>query len=316
MLNPLPSILHACEFSRLHFYLEFQESVPAGEDVLLRLRRDLRQAGREVLGHGERFDLLFDPPLSADPVARRHFQRPGPPFVILPPDKIPRQLEPGDILPLSVVFWGKGRQGIADFIRVLQSFGATGLHRREGRFELLSVEGGDAAGNIRPLWQPGEDPVRFSAPVQDARWWLETSLPAGLPLRLEFVTPARLIADGRPLFHASFSRLFPFILRRVTSMLHAHCGLEVVDNPRHLIACAAQVDELENTLVWRDWRVLERDEGKQELGGLVGALLLEGDAVHELMWILGLGSLTNLGKGAAFASGHYHLKSDEMFESL
>lgn len=309
MLNPLPSILHTCEFSRLHFYLEIQESVPAGEDVLLRLRRDLRQAGGEVLGRGERFDRLFDPPVSTDPIARRRFQRPGPPFVISPPDKIPRQLEPGDVLRLSIVFWGKGRHGIADFIRVLQSFGASGLHRREGRFELLTVAGDDASGNIRPLWKAGEDPVRFSAPVQDAHWWLETTLPASLPLRLEFITPARLIAEGRPLFHASFSRLFPFILRRVTSMLHAHCGVEVIDAPRDLIACAAQVDELENTLVWRDWRVLEGDEGKQELGGLVGVLLLDGDAVHEILWILGLGRMMNFGKGAAFASGHYRLKN-------
>ncbi len=272
----------------------------------MRLRRDLRQSGRQVLGRGERFTRLFDPPLAADPVARRRFQRPGPPFVILPPAKIPRQLEPGDIFPLQVIFWGEGRQFLADFIRVLEEFGPVGIHRGEGRFELLTVEGEDAAGTLGQIWRAGENPERLAPPASEAGWWLEAAVPAG-PLCLEFLTPARLITEGRPLFRASFNRLFPFILRRVTSMLHAHCGLEPVDNPRVLIGRAAEVIEVENRLAWRDWRVLEGENKRQELGGLTGHLRLGGEALDDLRWILGLGSLLNLGKGAAFAAGHYVL---------
>ncbi len=308
MLNPVPPILAAAEFSRLRFFIEFQEAVSAGESVFLRLRRDLRQAAREVLGRGEDFDRLFEPQVADDPLARRRFQRPGPPFVILMPESIPKRLVSGDVLALPIVFWGQGRHGIADFIEVMQAFGESGIHRKEGRFGLLKVETEDAGGSGIEIWRPGSNVSHLAPPVLDARWWLETSLSANAAeLYLQVRTPARLIADGRPLFKADFCRLFPFILRRVTSMLYAHCGIEVIDNPQALIARAAQVSEEKNDLRWRDWRVIEGERCRQELGGLTGSLHLRGEALDDLYWILGLGTLMNCGKGATFAAGGYTL---------
>ncbi len=305
MFTRIPSILQTCAFSRLRFHLEFLEDAPGGAAILLRLRRDLRQAAGAILGRGERFTALFDPPLAADPVACRRFQRPGPPFVILPPTTLPQRFAAGEDFSLTIVFWGSGRQRVGDFIRALQSFGAIGLYRGEGRFELLAIEGEDAAGHFRPLWRPGQDPDRLSIPFHDLRWWLETTLPPALPLRLAIRTPARLITDGRPLFRGDFRHLFPFILRRTTSMLYAHCGVEAIDDPRQYVTRAAEVVELENSLAWRDWRVLHGEGKKQELGGLGGSLLLDGAALQDLAWILQLGTLMNLGKGAAFAAGSY-----------
>ncbi|MFA5515667.1 MAG: CRISPR system precrRNA processing endoribonuclease RAMP protein Cas6 [Desulfuromonadales bacterium] len=308
MLTPIPSILSTAEFSRLRFLLEFQETVPAGEAVLLRLRRDLLKAARGVLGRSERFNRLFNPPVAEDPLARRRFQRPAPPFVILMPEPVPHRFEAGDALPLPVVFWGQGRQGIADFILIMEAFGESGIHRGAGRFVLRAVEAEATGGHWLPdFWRPGQNPDRLAPPVHDARWWLETSLPAETPLCLRLRTPTRLMANNRPLFQATFARLFPFILRRVTSMLYAHCGIEVTDEPQVLIARAARVNELGNDLVWRDWRVLDGQTHRQELGGLVGALHLGGEELEELRWILGLGTLMNFGKGAAFVAGSYSL---------
>ena len=61
------------EYSLVHFHLEFLEPYVLSLETLLRLRRDLHAAGRQVLG--DRYGSLFDPALPLDPVALRRHQR-------------------------------------------------------------------------------------------------------------------------------------------------------------------------------------------------------------------------------------------------
>jgi hypothetical protein len=314
----IPSKLQEVEFSLVHFQLEFQESYRVTQEALIRLRRDLHHAARyalssldgESLPKGSRFTALFDPPLTANPVALRRHQRPGPPFVVFPVPGLPRDYEPGDSIDLTVVFWGRGIHRLGDFSRVLQALGSLGIHRGEGLFELGAIDAEDPAGNRVRIWQEDQDFECLAPPISDARWWLETSALAVPSLRLEFVSPARLLSGGKPLFRANFVRFFPFILRRVTSMIFGHCDLEVLgmSEPGLLLEAASRVVEQENQLVWRDWRVLEGKERIQDIGGVSGSVRLEGEALAEILWVLNLGSLLNIGKGAAFCAGHYLLK--------
>lgn len=305
----VPKKLGAAEFAVVHFQLQFKESFLGGRGALLGLRRGLRRAGRHVLpGCAEgSFDALFDPPLAADQAARRRYQRPGPPFAILSAADYPQACAAGDVFDLTATFWGDGVSRVEDFARVLRVLGPAGLRRGEGGCELVAIEAEDAAGCREKIWQEGESLSGVEVPRGDAAWWLATRLPAS-PLTLGFATPARLMHRGRPLFRASFERLFPFILRRVTSMLHAHCNLELVDDPRPLLLCAAQVATTCNQLGWEDWRSLEGDGGGQDLGGVSGSVGLEGVVLDDIAWVLGLGSLMNLGKGAAYGAGRYFLK--------
>jgi hypothetical protein len=317
-MNGFPSELKGVEFSLVRFQLEIQESCQLSREDVLRLRRGLRQAAGHVLvgrdgvsrAESERFAALFDPPLSADPIALRRYQRPAPPFAILPGEGPKGGYEAGDLFELPVVFWGKGVHSLGDFARTLQVLGRLGLRRGEGLFEMTGIAAVDSAGNQRNIWREKQDLNRLAPPLCDALWWLETAAPSGLALRIEFVTPARLLSCGKPLFRASFVRLFPFILRRVTSMIYAHCGLEIATDPHPLLAAAERVIELENRLEWEDWRNLEGEGKSQDFGGIGGSLKLGGEAIAEILWVLNLGSLLNLGKGAAFGAGHYRLRPE------
>ncbi|MEJ2698723.1 MAG: CRISPR system precrRNA processing endoribonuclease RAMP protein Cas6 [Desulfuromonadales bacterium] len=310
-----PHLLQEFEFAQAHFLLEFQEPFHLTSKSLLRLRKDLRRAGGVALLDREgkepdqrRFSALFDPPLTTDPVALRRFQRSGPPFVFLPPSDAPEEFLEGDVLNLPVMFLGKGIRLLADFARTLETLGPIGLYRGEGRFELAGIEAEDAAGRPLPLWGQGQRLDNLAPPLCNARWFLEDGVAPGLPLCLEFVTPARLMSGGRPLFQTDFTRLFPFILRRVASMAHAHCGVELVEDPGPLLTAARKVRVIENLMIWQDWRLLEGPEKSQDLGGLVGHLLLEGETLDEVRWVLKLGSLLNLGKSAAYGAGHYRVR--------
>lgn len=241
------------EFILVHFHLEFQERFRLSTAEILRLRRDILIAARNFLGYrsSERFQTLFDPPLPVDPVALRKFQRPGPPFAILPDPGMAGVYDVGDRLEITATFWGRGGHALADFAHVLQTLGKSGFYRGQGSFELAAIEAEDASGNRTLVWSEGEDLHLLAPPVNEVDWWLSRG---GTPtsVLLEFLTPARLISQGRPLFKVNFDRLFPFILRRVTSMIYAHCGREVIADLSRLLAAAAQVCEQENSLCWQD----------------------------------------------------------------
>lgn len=308
MSDDLFSLPSDIEFSLLHFHLEFQERFRLSLVEQLRLRRELLMAAGPTLGArtSERFQALFDPPLPDDPVALRRFQRPSPPFALLPHPEPETDFEVGDQFELTVSFWGRGVQLVGDFARVLQTLGKIGLLCGQGTFALATIEAEDASGNRLTIWQEGERLQVLTPPINEVGWWLDR---VGEPtsMMLEFLTPARLLSQGRPLFKLDFRRFFPFILRRVTSMLYAHCGHEVVDDPARLLAAADGVHEVQNALFWQDWRTLEGGGAAQDLGGIIGSVRLEGEALQGVVGILRLGSLMNVGKGAAFGAGCFRV---------
>jgi hypothetical protein len=303
--------LHKIEFVQAYLRLEFQDPYVLTVENLLRLRRNLGQAARQVellsAGlNGLAFDALFDPPVSLDPYARRRYQLPGPPFVIHPPLDLSLPAEIDGPLELPVVLFGQGTQLLRELCLAFQALGARGFHRGEGLFELAEVEAQDLSGNRIRIWQTSglmPMPMPMPMPVLHAGWWLDTFAETS-EVCLQLQTPARLLSDGRPLFKPGFRTLFTFMLRRVTSMVHAHCGHELVDDPGFFIAAAGQVRELENRLAWRDWRCLEGDGRRQDLGGIIGSLKIGGDSLQDILWLLRLASLLNLGKGAAYGAGH------------
>lgn len=312
MFIELPGGLQAVEFATLHFILEFQENFRLTPEILLRLRRDLRRGGRRALdGEDERFAALFDPDLSSDPFSRRRYQRPGPPFALSFDGVRAGEYEAGDRFELSVNFFGRGIQAAADFGRALRELGRMGLFRGQGGFELAAIVAEDAAGDRRQIWQEGMALIQLVPPVIDAAWWIESLGASGDAFRLRFVTPARILSRGRPLFRPSFSRLFPFMLRRATSMAHAHCGVELVDDPRTLLEAAVRPSRGTDSLVWEDWRSLKGDDREQDLGGVTGSLRLEGAGSEEILWVPALCSLMNLGKSAAWGGGHFRLEPED-----
>ena len=316
VFDTVPAFLRQIEFSRVELHLGLVDDYRFDLNHLLLLRSRLQRVvkdpsvPRTIFGQKDRFQSFFDPPPSSDPVAVRRYQKPGPPFVIHPPAQPPRLLTPGDILKLPVVLWGDGIRHLAELIELFTVLGRFGLCSGGGRFVLEDVTSSDAAGSQVSLWRQGGAVKNLAPPICDAHWWLSGPLPASSRSCLKFLAPARILSAGRPLFRCDFRRLFPFILRRVASMTYAHCGLELVDDAAPLLEASSRVEVLSNRLAWQDWRSVDSHSVEPAFGGVTGELELAGDALEEVRWVLELGSLLNLGKGASFCAGHYRLEVD------
>lgn len=296
-----PPALVAAEMALVRFDLELLTACTLEIEHLLGLRRLLRQAAG-VLPPRRRANL-FEPPLSDDPAALRRFQKPAPPFVIRSVETLTGDYQEGDCLQLEVLFLGTGTQTIADFMTVLQNLGAHGLASGRGRFEPGTVRSLGADGKWRSFRRDRRETAELAPELVRLDQWLDRTWPDALPLLLELTTPTRLVAGGRALRRPHFTQLFPFMLRRVSSMLYAHCDIEPVAEPGLLLAAAARIEAEWLESHWIDWRELDDARSAGSIGGLSGRLRLAGPELEELLWVALLATLFGIGRGAAYGAG-------------
>lgn len=269
--------------------------------VLLSLRRSLMNAAGVL--PGEQCRVLFEPPLSSDPTALRRFQKPAPPFVLRSVQSMVGSYQEGDRLQCEVLFLGAGIQSIGDFLVVLQNLGGVGLVAGGGCFEVAEIRCQGEDGRWRTFWEERHGTDNLVPDLIRLDLWLDRNWPAAKPLLLELVTPARLVADGRVLRRPRFDQLFRFMLRRVSSLLHAHCGIEPVMEPAALIQAAAAVEGKWLESCWTDWRELDGAGVVGSVGGVIGSLQLDGSALDDLLWVVLLATRFGIGKGSAYGAG-------------
>lgn len=311
-LPPVPDELQQVEYVKIYFHLRLIEYFDLPQWGLLQLRRELLQAVRLLADWGdpaeaEQLRQLLQPALPSDPLLRRQAKQPAPAFVISPAAELQGLFEPQQIIVLPVLFFGRGCQQIESFVSLLQQLGRQGLYNGTGTFELEAVESEDAAGVRMMHWSGGRQ-VPFSASVSDLFWLLERQQWDRGTLALDVVSPLRLLRKKKPLFKVSFDDLLPYLLRRVFALLACHAGVEVCEDQQFYLQQGQKVEVVCNSLKWHDWRKLQGDR-EQDLGGVLGRLQLSGAGLDELFWLLQLGCLFNIGKGAAYGAGQYRLQT-------
>ncbi len=313
-LFPLPQKLQRVEYARIYYHLQIIDCFDLPELALLQLRRELWQAlaGLEASGAAEEaaaLEKLLRPAPPVDPLLKKLVQKPAPPFVLHPDSRLSGMIEAGQQIVLPVLFLGRGVDTIEAFTTLLEQLGILGLFKGSGRFRLARIEAEDPSGQCILLWGASEIRRDLSPPTCDLLWWLQRQPLVTDRVTIELFSPLRLLRQKKPLFNTDFRQLFPFLLRRVSAMLAAHTGLSFISDPVGLLGLAEQVEVTENRLRWQDWRRLQGDTNSQDLGGLSGSIALQGPALAELAWVLQVGSLLNLGKGATYGAGQVRLKN-------
>ena len=294
------------EFAGVRFAIDMLTGCRLEPGTLLALRRPLRQAAAEALGESAR--ALFDVPLSNDQWSLRRHQKPAPGFVLHVTRHELGQMMEGDRLELEFLLLGSAAQSIGDLVAIIRQLGIHGLAHGEGCFEIAEICCLSSAGGWQRLGSVALQGAGVTPELIRLDHWLDDYWPPRVPVLLEFDTPLRLVAAGRVLRRPRFEQLFPFLLRRVTSMLHAYCVLEVVDDPAPLLQAARSCRAAWQSIDWLDWRETERPE---KVGGLLGTLRIDGPELDAILWVLLLATLFGVGKGAAYGSGHCRLQVAE-----
>jgi len=308
-----PEALQQVDIVQARFDLGFISPCQVQPADFLGIGRRLRIAARQIFDANDiaadrEWQRLFQPALSDDPVAQRKFQKPAPAFVVTMPIIQEQLFADGDRLELEVLFIGTGIPFIHDFLRSLMRLGDLGLVNGEGNFVVTEVYHRHADHSTSLAWCQSESPESLACAVQPLTWVLQRQSVTS-KISIKYLTPTRLMVDGKPLRKPSFFQVFPFMLRRATSMLYAHCGVEVLDDPAQILGLARELDVLDVQLRWQDWRTLSTRQGLA-LGGFVGEMTLAGRALEELYWVLAVASLFGIGKGATYGAGRFEISSE------
>ncbi len=301
--SALKTQLLGAEYTLLRYQLRFTEDLLLPPYALLRLRREFSRVMRGDLSGGRvpaDFRELLRPSLPTDPALLRRVQQPAPGFVLQIDQLQQQKFASEDCLELNVCFLGRGMLQVEIFSRLLAALGEIGLCGSSGRFMLEKIESCNSGMETEPLWCGG--PFGLTPQIFDLSSVLDSVAPSAIDF--EFLSPARLIKNQRPLFRSGFAEVLPFILRRVTGMLAVWADLEDVFDPRFLLDCSRSLQETEARFDWQDWRPLH---SREEAGGLLGSVTLSGAGLVELWPLLKVGELFGIGKGAAFGAGRYRL---------
>jgi len=312
-LFPLPAELQQVEYAQLYFHLEISSAFELPPLGLLQLRRELVQAAGRLHQAGAagaaQIKTLLQPPIADDPLLRKQFKKPAPGFVLRPDPARQGVCESKQRIILPVLLLGNAVGRLQYLLTLFEELGQQGLYHGDGQFRLAAVETEDGGGRRMTLWHEAEEKIDLQLQINDLYWWLLRQPLLGTAVEIEFVSPLRLLRHGKPLFQVDFADFFPYLLRRVTSVLACHAGIEPVGDSAGLIELAGRIANLSNRLRWFDWRRLTGEARQQDLGGLLGTLRIAGPELAEIAWLLQLGQLFQVGKSATYGAGQYHLRT-------
>jgi hypothetical protein len=125
-------------------------------------------------------------------------------------------------------------------------------------------------------------------------------------LTLRFVTPTRIRVQNNLQLDMSFELLVKNLLRRISMLIAVHGNDRMQVDFRGLIERAQSVKKVAERLHWNDReRYSNRQQTKIKLGGFVGEIDYQGEAIAEYLPLITAGELLHIGAGTGFGLGKY-----------
>ncbi|MBM3241146.1 CRISPR system precrRNA processing endoribonuclease RAMP protein Cas6 [Candidatus Poribacteria bacterium] len=240
------------------------------------------------------------------------------PFIFEPPLDRRRAYLNGDTFAFDLILIGRAISMMPYFLSSFLELGKIGLGRQRGKYVLESVYGihpttSEAeliyteGGHVRD-WDGG---VTYSELIPIIKELTQKVTNNGNRIRIEFITPTRLISDGKPTDSISFSILMRSLLRRISSLCYFHCGETWETDFAQLTRQAEAIANQPISLHWDDWkRYSSRQKERIPMGGMLGCVEYYGDIEIFLPCLL-LGTWLHVGKATTFGNGKYLLKVPE-----
>jgi hypothetical protein len=134
-------------------------------------------------------------------------------------------------------------------------------------------------------------------------------------IRIRFLTPARIIEQGRLVKpdRFRFQPLFQRLMERLEALSRDFSDTPLVfEDPRGLIEAAGRVRVVDNQLAWEELRSYStRRRAASPTSGLVGRVVLEADDWSPFWPWLVWGQFVHVGKDAVKGSGWYGVRVSE-----
>ncbi len=252
------------------------------------------------------YGYLFETPLPERAEKMKKYTSVPHPFILTPPLEEKNVYWPGEFFSLDLTLVGKGVDYLPYFVYAFERQGEKGIGKNRGFFEVAAVSG-TAPDSIL---YTNQEKVLMKEAVEkniqhfefDSKFQSDNFLEK---LTLKFLTPVRIKFEERFTDKLEFHILIRNLLRRLSSLLYFHEGIEVKWDFKALIEKALTVKMLESRTSWYDWeRYSNRQETRMKLGGLIGEVTFS-DVPEVFLPFLKIGEVVHVGKNTSFGLGKY-----------
>lgn len=241
------------------------------------------------------------------------------PYTIEPPTGAQTVYGPGERLQFGLTLFARALDLFPYVIVAVRDLerGGIGIARelpprsgvwRRGTFSVERIVAmNPLTGDEQPVLQAGDDlvavpdvPIRHGDVVAAAE-----ATPTDGGVALEFVTPTRLVDQGRLLRRPLFLPLALRLFERLEALSGRYGGAALPIDRAALLPLAERVRVVDDQTRWVELDSYStRTRSRSPIGGFVGTVTVEGDLAPFLPWLL-WGQFTHVGKDAVKGNGMY-----------
>uniref|UniRef100_A0A7C6A8Q7 CRISPR system precrRNA processing endoribonuclease RAMP protein Cas6 n=1 Tax=candidate division WOR-3 bacterium TaxID=2052148 RepID=A0A7C6A8Q7_UNCW3 len=247
------------------------------------------------------YAFVFETPRPTTALVMRKYEKIPHPFLIEPPLATKTEYNPGDSLSFNLILFGKAIDFLPYFIYSFELMAEKGLGKGRGRLVVQSVNQGrniiydGVTKNLKGKTK--EQELKIQQPRKSVK-----------QIRLEFLTPLRIIYQGRLAQSLDFHILVRNLLRRIGLLSYFHSDQPFKIDFANLINQAMKVKTQMASFKTLDWvRYSSRQERLIKMDGIVGEVTYQGDLTQFIPY-LEIGEKVHLGKGTTFGLGKFAFK--------
>jgi hypothetical protein len=237
------------------------------------------------------------------------------PFALKPPLEQKQLYHKGDILRFSLVLFGRANEFLLHIINALIQGSSLGIGIRghRGRYILRRIY-------LENPFREKKELLYEDGSFYNSRLWIsfrDLERNISKEFTLEFLTPFRILKDGALIAEPKFSYIFPFMMRKYSNILRAHCGIALDENFRELKELSEQVETLAHQLKAVKF-IYTRNNKKYIEYYLIGRVKFRfpNRLRKDVRRIINFGSLSNIGKRTTFGHGWYIIAERDHSTSL
>ena len=256
------------------------------------------------------YPYVFETPPPAGAERMRKYPAAPHPFVVTP-RFAPRQvIAAGAPFDFDVTLVGRAVDHVPYVVHAFRTAGPCGLGGGRGRFDVERVD--QCVDHAEDRWTPVWSGGAVQAPQR-------TAIPPPPPIAarrvtLRFDTPLRLRRDDRPVGPdvLAFHDLFRQLLRRISLLAYFHGAAPLETDFAGLSRSSRDVEIRRRDLRWCDWsRYSSRQQRRVPMGGLLGQIAIDGEALAPYWPYIWFGQWTHAGKGASMGLGRYRAAAED-----
>lgn len=226
------------------------------------------------------------------------------PYSLKPPLDEREEYRRGDRISFSIVLFGRANDFLINILNAVQQGTFIGIGRKNlrGQYIVRRVYLENPLRNKKEiLFEEGEiykSKVEISFNDLNKRIRKEFTI--------KFLTPFRLIRENSLLTDFDFSDLFSFLIRKYSTTLRFHCGVEPKENFRKLKEISKNIGVISRSFILKKF-IYSRNGKEVEEHYLLGEIKFYSPfrIPKEIRRILNFGMLSNVGKRTTFGHGWY-----------